>query len=157
MESRQSRHGGSLRSAPCCHGTRDCSPHPWGSPLRTVRCRASLRLSLSLPADLSLAEAGCRSEQRRSRWPKGARRWMRRVTERFRPRLSLRQIRKTPHEGARFDQRHVGVARGIARLIHEPRPSALRAPGPACGCPDSLPANRSLAEAGCRSEQRRSR
>ena len=76
--------------------------------------------------------------------------------QRFRPHLSLRQIRKTPHEGARFDRRWLDLARGIANSIHGVRPSALRAPGPACGCPNSFRTNLSLAEAGCRSEQQRS-
>jgi hypothetical protein len=35
------------------------------------------------------------------------------------------------------------VMGGIVRPIHGPHPSALCAAGPACGCPDSLPANQS--------------
>jgi len=56
-ESRQNRHGGSLRSALRCHDTRDCSPHPWGSPLRATRYGASLRLSRFAPGE-SVARGG---------------------------------------------------------------------------------------------------
>src|SRR5574337_99043 len=77
-----------------------------------------------------------------------------RVTGRVRPHRSLRQIRKAPAS------MECGVAwslRGIVRPIHGPHPSALRAPGPAFGCPILFQTKLSLAEAGCRNEHRRSR
>src|SRR5690242_13474155 len=41
--------GYALRSASRWRGARDCSPHPWGSPLRAARYGASLRLSKFVP------------------------------------------------------------------------------------------------------------
>ena len=127
---------------------RECSPHPWGSPLRAARCGAghaavqirsrrigvrpihgahpsalraagpALRPSKFVPDEFVTAEAGCRSEHRRSRWPAG-----RRADALSQPAcsantpvlfpLSLRQIRKTPHWGAFFVS---GGERGIRTL-----------------------------------------
>ncbi len=95
---------------------RDCSPHPWGSPLRAARYGASLRLSKFVPDEFV-------------------------EPKRVRPHLSLRQTRKTPRKGVLRSTAVSSWRRGIVRPIHGAHPFALRATGPAFGCPNSFRTN----------------
>ena len=104
--------------------------------------RASLRLSLSFQTNLSLAEAepatdlirGCRSEHRRSQWPEGRGAGCAESPVGSSTHLSPPDTQNAP-DGMRFDQHRVRSRRGIVNPIHGVHPSALRAPGPAFGCP----------------------
>ncbi len=99
---------------------RDCSSHLWDSPLRAARCRASLRLSVMFRTILSTAEAGCRSEHRRSRWPAGRRAG-----------CPESPLVRPPPLSARYAKRRFGSARGGIKFRRDcsshPWDSPLRA------------------------------
>ena len=122
---------------------RDCLAHPWAKPLRASRCGASLRLSKFAPGEF--VDCGGRMPERTSAQPmaRRVRPRMGRITGRVRPHLPLRQKRKRPQV---VRSAVCMTSAGIVRPIHGSNPSALCAPGPACGCPNSLLANLSNRE-----------
>ena len=61
--------------------------------------RASPSAVHRVPDNFVTAKAGCRSEHRQRRWSEGRRAGRPESTQRFRPHLSLRQIRKKPLSG----------------------------------------------------------
>ena len=77
----------------------DCEAHPWASPLRAARSRASLRLSKFAPGEF--VDCGGRMPERTSAQPvaRRVRPRMGRITGRVRPHLPLRQKRKRPRTG----------------------------------------------------------
>ena len=73
-------------------GVGDCESHPWDSPFRAARFRASLRLSTMFQTKLSTTKAGCRSRTSAQPMARRARHRMCRVTGG----LLFRQMRTTP-------------------------------------------------------------
>src|SRR6185312_7664323 len=97
-----------FRGAPLLREVRgDCWAHPWAQPLRAARCGVSLRLSNFVPDKI----------------------------------VEPRRVLSTPlsppdTQNAPFGALHCYVrSAGIVGPIHGPNPFALRAAGPAFGCP----------------------
>src|SRR6185312_13979218 len=98
----------SFRGTPLLREVRgDCWAHPWAQPLRAARCGVSLRLSNFVPDKI----------------------------------VEPRRVLSTPlsppdTQNAPFGALHCYVrSAGIVGPIHGPNPFALRAAGPAFGCP----------------------
>src|SRR5579859_8079318 len=88
---------------------RDCSALPWASPLRASRYGASLRLSKIAPGNF------------------------------VEPEVSSTHLSPPDTQNASLGgvvEWRCCVQVGIVRPFHGPHPFALRAAGPACGCPN---------------------
>jgi hypothetical protein len=113
----------------------------WAEALCAVCFGAGLRLPFC-PGNLPVAEAGCwmLDAGANSGEAAGLEGEVRDVLGY--PEGSVHALSPPDTQDVGFDQSHGYIKlMGIVRPIHGSNPSALRAPGPAFGCPNSLPAN----------------